>query len=146
MVVIHVFIGFSPYYFFFQKTFAWFEFIMSHIVMIFSQEKEGRWMWKKPPPASRKQGEGKTIVRKIQRHKQILSAKERLLKGIACLIIFLYHYRHFIRFRPYLATVKELILREIMCSIIIKENKTVHSIFGNLFCTKRDTCQCHHAR
>lgn len=94
----------------FSENLCLVEFIMSHIVMIFSQEKEGRWMWKKPPPASRKGGEGTTIVRKIQRHKQILSAKERLLKGIACLIIFLYRYRHFIRFRPYLASVKELIL------------------------------------
>lgn len=50
-------------------------------------ETEGRWMWKKPPPASRKQGDGGgTVVRKIQRHKQILSAKERLLNEFRCLM------------------------------------------------------------
>ena len=56
--------------------------MLSFMVMIFCQEKEGLWIWKKPPPASRRRGDGSTIVTKNQRHKQILSAKERLLKGI----------------------------------------------------------------
>ena len=88
MIVIHDASVIQSLLFFYPRIFAWaawleFELMMSYMVMMVSQETEGRWMWKKPPPASRKQGDGGgTVVRKIQRHKQILSAKERLLNGI----------------------------------------------------------------
>lgn len=40
------------------------------------------WTWKKPPPVSRrKQGDAGRVIVRNPRAKQILSAKERLLRG-----------------------------------------------------------------
>ena len=57
-----------------------------------SQEEKGCWMWKKPPPCSRKRAnygrseEGKR-TKKVRRQAQNKSVKEKLLKGFySCLI------------------------------------------------------------
>ncbi|XP_010249247.1 PREDICTED: E3 ubiquitin-protein ligase ORTHRUS 2-like [Nelumbo nucifera] len=54
-------------------------------------EEEGRWKWKKSPPASRKavetvNQEDRKMIRKDIRQAQTLSVREKLLKEFSCLI------------------------------------------------------------
>ena len=60
-----------------------------------SQEEKGCWMWKKPPPCSRKRAhsghseEGKR-TKKVKRQSQNKSVKEKLLKGFYSRLIYIY--------------------------------------------------------
>lgn len=55
----------------------------------YDEEEKGCWMWKKPPPESRKQFDSVHLedgTTKVRRHRPALSIQERLLKEFGCSI------------------------------------------------------------